>query len=161
MPPVPAHSAGDALARLLEAGRSADSPGALTESGTTVIPLSCDRLAAIRSSIARRTAARAFGVVRIGEQPSANQRNMHGAEIPGARHGLGEAAHRSVPRPADAAGGRRPQNLPGTTTQYPNWQVPLADGDGRPVLLEDLAGHPGVLGVARAVSAGLATRIGN
>src|SRR5262249_12977421 len=40
---------------------------------------------------------------------------------------------------ADAVGERRPQNMPGTTTQYPNWCVPLGDGDGRPVLLEDLA----------------------
>jgi len=53
---------------------------------------------------------------------------------------------------ADAVGERRPQNLPGTTTQYPNWCVPLGDGDGRPVLLEDLAGHPGVRAVAAAVS---------
>jgi 4-alpha-glucanotransferase len=53
---------------------------------------------------------------------------------------------------ADAVGERRPQNLPGTTTQYPNWCVPLADGDGRPVLLEDLAAHPGVRAVAAAVS---------
>jgi 4-alpha-glucanotransferase len=53
---------------------------------------------------------------------------------------------------ADAVGERRPQNLPGTTTQYPNWCIPLGDGDGRPVLLEDLATHPGVRAVAAAVS---------
>jgi 4-alpha-glucanotransferase len=53
---------------------------------------------------------------------------------------------------ADAVGERRPQNMPGTTTEYPNWQIPLADGDGRPVLLEDLAAHPGVRAVAAAVS---------
>ena len=53
---------------------------------------------------------------------------------------------------ADAVGERRPQNLPGTTTQYPNWCVPLGDGDGRPVLLEDLAAHPGVRAVVAAVS---------
>jgi 4-alpha-glucanotransferase len=53
---------------------------------------------------------------------------------------------------ADAVGERRPQNLPGTTTQYPNWCVPLCDGDGRPVLLEDLACHRGVRAVAAAVS---------
>jgi 4-alpha-glucanotransferase len=53
---------------------------------------------------------------------------------------------------ADAVGERRPQNLPGTITQYPNWCVPLGDGDGRPVLLEDLAAHPGVRAVAEAVS---------
>jgi 4-alpha-glucanotransferase len=53
---------------------------------------------------------------------------------------------------ADAVGERRPQNIPGTTTEYPNWRVPLADGEGRPVLLEDLATHPGVRAVAAAVS---------
>ena len=53
---------------------------------------------------------------------------------------------------ADAVGERRPQNLPGTTTQYPNWCVPLGDRDGRPVLLEDLAAHPGVRAVVAAVS---------
>ena len=31
---------------------------------------------------------------------------------------------------ADAVGDRRPQNLPGTTDEYPNWRVPLCDGDG-------------------------------
>jgi 4-alpha-glucanotransferase len=53
---------------------------------------------------------------------------------------------------ADAVGDRRPQNMPGTTTEYPNWQVPLCDGDGRAVLLEDLPVHPGVAATARAVS---------
>jgi 4-alpha-glucanotransferase len=53
---------------------------------------------------------------------------------------------------ADAVGERRPQNIPGTTTEYPNWRVPLADGNERPVLLEDLATHPGVRAVAAAVS---------
>jgi 4-alpha-glucanotransferase len=50
----------------------------------------------------------------------------------------------------DAVGQRRPQNVPGTTDEYPNWRIPLADGEGRPVLLEDLASHPGVRAVARA-----------
>jgi 4-alpha-glucanotransferase len=51
----------------------------------------------------------------------------------------------------DAVGQRRPQNVPGTTGEYPNWRIPLADGDGRPVLLEDLAGHPGLRAIAAAV----------
>ncbi|MCL2585829.1 MAG: 4-alpha-glucanotransferase [Streptosporangiales bacterium] len=58
---------------------------------------------------------------------------------------------------AEAAGERRSQNLPGTTDEYPNWRVPLADGDGQPVLLEDLRDHPGVRAVAEAVCG----RIGN
>jgi 4-alpha-glucanotransferase len=52
---------------------------------------------------------------------------------------------------AEAAGERRSQNMPGTTDEYPNWRVPLCDGDGSPVLLEDLPAHPGVRAVAEAV----------
>ncbi|MER6284024.1 4-alpha-glucanotransferase [Streptomyces sviceus] len=40
----------------------------------------------------------------------------------------------------DTVGDRRPQNLPGTWDQYPNWRLPIADGEGRPMTLEDLAG---------------------
>jgi 4-alpha-glucanotransferase len=39
---------------------------------------------------------------------------------------------------ADAVGDRRTINQPGTTDEYPNWRVPLTDGDGRPLLLEDI-----------------------
>ncbi len=39
---------------------------------------------------------------------------------------------------ADAVGERRAQNQPGTDQEYPNWRVPLADGSGRLVLLDDL-----------------------
>jgi 4-alpha-glucanotransferase len=56
---------------------------------------------------------------------------------------------------AEAVGERRPQNLPGTVHEYPNWRIPLADGDGAPVLLEDLSAHEGVRAVAAAVSGGL------
>jgi 4-alpha-glucanotransferase len=38
----------------------------------------------------------------------------------------------------DAVGDRRTQNQPGTTNEYPNWRVPLAGPDGRPMLLEDV-----------------------
>ncbi|MGW3650891.1 4-alpha-glucanotransferase [Streptomyces sp. NPDC000878] len=40
----------------------------------------------------------------------------------------------------DGVGDRRPQNLPGTWDQYPNWRLPIADAEGRPVTLEELAG---------------------
>ncbi|MFJ1732041.1 4-alpha-glucanotransferase [Streptomyces sp. NPDC088254] len=42
----------------------------------------------------------------------------------------------------DGVGDRRPQNLPGTWDQYPNWRLPIADGQGRPVTLEQLAASP-------------------
>jgi 4-alpha-glucanotransferase len=53
---------------------------------------------------------------------------------------------------ADAVGDRRAQNIPGTSDEYPNWQIPLCDGSGRAVLLEDLPGLPLVAAVARAAS---------
>jgi 4-alpha-glucanotransferase len=56
---------------------------------------------------------------------------------------------------ADAAGERRPQNMPGTVSEYPNWRIPLADADGQSLLLEDLPGHAGVRAVAEAVAGGL------
>ncbi|MEV8548714.1 4-alpha-glucanotransferase [Streptomyces glaucescens] len=42
----------------------------------------------------------------------------------------------------DGVGDRRPQNLPGTWDEYPNWRLPVADAQGRPVTLEDLAASP-------------------
>ncbi|HUJ04665.1 MAG TPA: 4-alpha-glucanotransferase [Streptosporangiaceae bacterium] len=39
---------------------------------------------------------------------------------------------------ADAVGERRTQNIPGTSREYPNWRVPLCDGEGKAVLIEDL-----------------------
>ncbi|CAM5528944.1 4-alpha-glucanotransferase [Streptomyces tanashiensis] len=42
----------------------------------------------------------------------------------------------------DAVGDRRPQNLPGTWDEYPNWRLPLAGPDGQPLTLEQLAASP-------------------
>ncbi|MEV4949238.1 4-alpha-glucanotransferase [Streptomyces sp. NPDC053755] len=42
----------------------------------------------------------------------------------------------------DTVGDRRPQNLPGTWDQYPNWRLPVAGPDGQPMTLEDLAASP-------------------
>ena len=40
--------------------------------------------------------------------------------------------------PGDVIGDVRAPNLPGTTDEYPSWRLPLADADGRPVLLDDV-----------------------
>jgi 4-alpha-glucanotransferase len=53
---------------------------------------------------------------------------------------------------ADAVGDRRAVNQPGTSEEYPNWRVPLADVAGRPVLLEDLLVAPRARALAAAVS---------
>ncbi|MFF7975618.1 4-alpha-glucanotransferase [Streptomyces sp. NPDC007905] len=42
----------------------------------------------------------------------------------------------------DGVGDRRPQNLPGTWDQYPNWRLPVADAAGRPACLEELTASP-------------------
>ncbi len=53
---------------------------------------------------------------------------------------------------ADAVGDRRTQNIPGTAREYPNWRVPLCNGEGEAVLLEDLDQMPLVHAVVSAVS---------
>lgn len=58
---------------------------------------------------------------------------------------------------ADAVGERRTQNQPGTTDEYPNWRVPLADAAGRPVLLDDLAAAPAMQARAPAAVAAVRT----
>ena len=51
----------------------------------------------------------------------------------------------------DAVGETRVQNQPGTDEEYPNWRIPLADNDGHVVLIEDLAEHPRVKSLFKAV----------
>jgi 4-alpha-glucanotransferase len=53
---------------------------------------------------------------------------------------------------AEAAGEIRSQNMPGTSTEYPNWKLPLCGPLGEPVLLEELASSERVRRVARAAS---------
>ena len=51
----------------------------------------------------------------------------------------------------DIVGDVRAMNQPGTSDEYPNWQLPLADGDGAPVLLDDLVGSPRAAELAAAL----------
>jgi 4-alpha-glucanotransferase len=53
---------------------------------------------------------------------------------------------------AEAAGEIRSQNMPGTSTEYPNWKLPLCGPAGEPVLLEELASSERVRRVARAAA---------
>lgn len=45
----------------------------------------------------------------------------------------------------DIFGDRRAQNQPGTDQEYPNWRVPMSDGNGSVVVLEDLFARPELL----------------
>ncbi|GAA0997541.1 4-alpha-glucanotransferase [Nocardiopsis tropica] len=42
----------------------------------------------------------------------------------------------------DVVGERRMQNQPGTTTEYPNWRIPLTSAEGEPVLVDELLADP-------------------
>ncbi len=52
---------------------------------------------------------------------------------------------------ADLVGERRAINQPGTSQEYPNWRLPLADGAGNPVLVEDLARSRTTAAIAAAM----------
>lgn len=56
----------------------------------------------------------------------------------------------------DGVGDRRPQNLPGTSEEYPNWRLPVADPAGRPMTLEQLAASPRLRALAEEVRRELA-----
>jgi 4-alpha-glucanotransferase len=52
----------------------------------------------------------------------------------------------------DAVGDLRQPNLPGTVDEYPNWRLPVADGSGRPLSLEELLDADGVRRMARLLA---------
>ena len=55
--------------------------------------------------------------------------------------------------PADAVGDLRQPNLPGTTDEYPNWRLPIADTQGNTLLLDDLLADPRVDRLAAVLAA--------
>ncbi|MGW4384481.1 4-alpha-glucanotransferase [Kitasatospora sp. NPDC004531] len=52
----------------------------------------------------------------------------------------------------DTVGDPRPQNLPGTWDQYPNWRLPVADTTGTPRTLDALATAPGTAAITSALA---------
>jgi 4-alpha-glucanotransferase len=81
-----------------------------------------------------------------------------GGDVPLAMHAvLAQAPSRLVLAAfGDAVGDLRQPNLPGTVDEYPNWRLPVADGTGRPLGLEELLAHPGVRALADLLSQGVA-----
>ncbi len=63
------------------------------------------------------------------------------------------AATLVVASPSDAVGDVRQPNLPGTLDEYPNWRLPLIDGRGDPVSLEELRVHPAARRLVEVLSA--------
>ncbi len=58
----------------------------------------------------------------------------------------------------DAVGDLRQPNLPGTVDEYPNWRLPVADGAGRPIGLEQLLDDPGTARLATLLDEGIRGR---
>ncbi len=56
---------------------------------------------------------------------------------------------------ADAVGEVRTQNIPGTSEEYPNWQIPLCDSGRKSVLIENLPDSKLLNAVCEAVAGGL------
>ncbi|NEG55031.1 4-alpha-glucanotransferase [Bifidobacterium platyrrhinorum] len=52
----------------------------------------------------------------------------------------------------DAVGERRAQNQPGTNNEYPNWRIPLGDGDGNVVPVEGLFERESVQRIAKIMN---------
>ena len=98
-------------------------------------------LAAWRTALAREGLLAADATATPGQFTTALYAYL--ARTPAALIGVGLA---------EAAGECRPQNLPGTAAEYPNWQIPLADGTGTPLLAEDLPAHPGIQAIAHAIT---------
>lgn len=54
----------------------------------------------------------------------------------------------------DAVGDLRQPNLPGTIDEYPNWRLPVANAEGRPLSLEELLSSDGVARLAALLAQG-------
>ena len=52
----------------------------------------------------------------------------------------------------DAVGEKRSQNQPGTSTEYPNWRIPLTDKDGNVVHTDEVFKSPRVLSMAAVMN---------
>ena len=61
--------------------------------------------------------------------------------------------------PGDAFGDRRQPNLPGTIDSYPNWRLPVVDGDGERVTVERLITDPRPRRLAEVIGARGAGRV--
>ena len=51
----------------------------------------------------------------------------------------------------DAVGDLRQPNMPGTVDEYPNWRLPVADGEGRVLSRAELCASPGAARLAQAL----------
>ncbi len=81
----------------------------------------------------------------------------HGGDVVLAMHAMLTASPSRLVLAAfgDAARDLRQPNLPGTVDDYPNWRLPVADGSGQPLGLEELLALPGVRRLAALLAEGV------
>ncbi len=85
--------------------------------------------------------------------------DAHGGDVVLAMHAMLTASPSRLVLAAfgDAVGDLRQPNLPGTVDDYPNWRLPVADGDGRPLGLEELLDLPAVKRLSGLLAEGVRT----
>ncbi|MFI8513977.1 4-alpha-glucanotransferase [Streptomyces sp. NPDC085460] len=122
------------------------------------------RLALLGGDLARE---RASDAAETAEWRGVLQRLGLLPEGPGDEEAEIRAVHRFLARtPArmvgvwlpDLVGDRRPQNLPGTWDEYPNWRLPVAGPDGQPLTLERIAASPRAHALLRTAAEGVGAR---
>ncbi len=101
-----------------------------------------ERLGLLTRPVEEERAHEEQAIARVRDALLARGLIDHGAGVDGLLEGLhrwlAEGPSRMIGYSlADLVGDRRAVNQPGTDTQYPNWLVPLAGPDGRPVALEE------------------------
>ena len=108
-----------------------------------------------RASVRREKAAL------VAMLESSGMLDRAGGDVPLAMHLVLAAAPSRLVLAAlgDAVGDLRQPNLPGTVDEYPNWRLPVADGGGRPLGLEELLAHPGVRRLADVLAEGVRSAV--
>ena len=98
----------------------------------------------------------------LGRLGSSGLLDRHDGDVVLAMHAMLTASPSRLVLAAfgDAVGDVRQPNLPGTVDEYPNWRLPVADGSGRPLALEELLERPEVRRLVALLDEGVASRHG-
>jgi 4-alpha-glucanotransferase len=124
-----------------------------SELGLLTVPLEQEQANAAAEKTALLASARREGLLPAGNNAN-DDAELDVEQVSLALHGmLGRSPARFVlAAPGDAVGDVRQPNLPGTVDEYPNWRLPIADAEGRPVSLEQLQADPRVERLAQLLA---------
>ncbi|MDQ1633724.1 MAG: 4-alpha-glucanotransferase [Frankiaceae bacterium] len=124
-----------------------------SELGLLTVPFEQEQANAAAEKTALLASARREGLLPAGNNAN-DDAELDVEQVSLALHGmLGRSPARFVlAAPGDAVGDVRQPNLPGTVDEYPNWRLPIADAEGRPVSLEQLQADPRVERLAQLLA---------